>query len=161
MQTAQIIEEHMQEEVFNKIPARAPKKLYALLCGHFPLEPIRNKKHHEQAMTILINLSEFIEGRDVRAARPQYLSYMEVLGTLVEEYEKKHFDIDSDTVTGAEMLKFLMDQHELGQGDFEKEIGKQPYVSDILSGRRKLNEKHIAALSKRFGVSPSVFFPVA
>jgi HTH-type transcriptional regulator/antitoxin HigA len=56
------------------------------------------------------------------------------------------------------MLRFLMDQHELRQSDLAEEIGTQGVVSEILSGKRDLNRGHIESLSKRFSVSPAVFF---
>jgi len=50
-----------------------------------------------------------------------------------------------------------MDEHSLGQGDLP-EIGSQSLVSKILNGERQLTLEHIRSLSKRFGVSPTVFF---
>jgi HTH-type transcriptional regulator/antitoxin HigA len=37
-------------------------------------------------------------------------------------------------------------------------LGSQGVVSEILSGKRELNTRQIAALADRFGVSPAVFF---
>jgi HTH-type transcriptional regulator/antitoxin HigA len=38
------------------------------------------------------------------------------------------------------------------------ELGSESTVSLVLSGKRQLNRDHIARLSRRFHVSPSVFF---
>jgi HTH-type transcriptional regulator/antitoxin HigA len=51
-----------------------------------------------------------------------------------------------------------MEQHGLSQGDLP-EIGSQGVVSEILRGKRELNVRQIAALSKRFGLPADVFFP--
>ena len=51
---------------------------------------------------------------------------------------------------------FLMEQHELKQGDLP-EIGSQGVVSEILAGKRELNVRQVRALSKRFGVSAATF----
>ena len=59
--------------------------------------------------------------------------------------------------TGAEMLQYLMEEHGLTQSDLP-EVGSQGVVSEILRGKRELNVRQIRALSKRFNVSPSVFF---
>jgi HTH-type transcriptional regulator/antitoxin HigA len=56
------------------------------------------------------------------------------------------------------MLKVLMEEHGLRQGDLP-EIGSQGVVSEILRGKRELNVRQIAALSKRFGLPADVFFP--
>lgn len=81
--------------------------------------------------------------------------FLEVLGTLVESYESDHFKIKG--ATGREVLRFLMEEHGLTQADLP-EIGSQGVVSEILHGRRELNARQIKALSRRFGVSPAVFF---
>ncbi|MEO1801157.1 MAG: transcriptional regulator, partial [Cyanobacteria bacterium J06629_2] len=40
------------------------------------------------------------------------------------------------------------------------EIGSQGVVSEILSGKRKLNVRQIQLLAERFHVSPATFFDV-
>ena len=57
---------------------------------------------------------------------------------------------------GAEVLRFFMAEHNLTQSGLP-EVGSQGVVSEILRGKRDLNVRQIRALSKRFGVSPSVF----
>jgi len=37
-------------------------------------------------------------------------------------------------------------------------FGTPSVVSEVLSGKRKLNKEHIQKLSERFGVSPELFF---
>lgn len=81
-------------------------------------------------------------------------SLMEILGTLIENYESRHFPETASDPVGT--LKFLMKEHGLKQGDLS-EIGSQGVVSEILKGRRELNVRQIKALSHRFNVSPAVF----
>jgi HTH-type transcriptional regulator/antitoxin HigA len=52
-----------------------------------------------------------------------------------------------------------MDEHGLTQSDLS-EVGSQGVVSEILSHKRQLNGRQIKALSKRFGVSASVFLEI-
>jgi HTH-type transcriptional regulator/antitoxin HigA len=59
-------------------------------------------------------------------------------------------------IKGADSLRFLMEEHGLRQSDLP-EVGSQGVVSEILEGKRELNVRQIRALSRRFGVSPSVF----
>jgi len=87
--------------------------------------------------------------------RHPLFGFLEVLGTLVENYESDHVDMKG--ATGRDVLKFLMDEHGLAQSDLP-EIGSQGVVSEILHGRRELNTRQIKALSERFGVSPAAFF---
>lgn len=55
------------------------------------------------------------------------------------------------------MLRVLMDQHHLTQGDFENEIGKRSMVCRILNGQRRLTLDHARALAKRFDIPVSAF----
>ena len=83
------------------------------------------------------------------------MGLVEHLGDLVSAYEQKHHPMPASD--GRTALTFLMEQHGLGQSDLP-EIGAQSVVSEILSGKRQLNVRHIRALSERFGVSPETFF---
>lgn len=78
----------------------------------------------------------------------------ERMGDLIHAYEEKRLKLRD--VSGANALKFLMQQHGLKQADLA-EIGPQSVVSDILKGKRKLNVRQIAALAHRFGVAADVF----
>ena len=80
--------------------------------------------------------------------------FLEVLGIVIENYEAEHYDLDG--ATGADALKYLMQEHDLHQDDLS-EIGSQGVVSEILNGKRQLNVNQIHKLSERFKVSPVVF----
>ena len=58
---------------------------------------------------------------------------------------------------GITTLRVIMEQHNLGVADLP-EIGSKSLVSRILSGERRLTRNHIEALSKRFNISPALFF---
>jgi len=57
-----------------------------------------------------------------------------------------------------EVLQFLMDQHGLLQKDLADVFGAPSIVSEVLSGKREINQDHIKRLSRRFHVSPELFF---
>ena len=80
--------------------------------------------------------------------------FAERIGELIEAYEAKHHPLPD--AEPPEVLRFLMDQHGLKQGDLP-EIGAQSVVSAILHGKRQLNLRQVSALSKRFGVSAEAF----
>ncbi len=62
---------------------------------------------------------------------------MEVLVTLIEAYEKKHFPIGpADPV---EAIKFRMEQQGLTQKDLEPFIGSSGRVSEVLNRKRRLS----------------------
>jgi HTH-type transcriptional regulator / antitoxin HigA len=87
---------------------------------------------------------------------PAEKNLAEVLTLLVEAYEEEHYPIRS--ASPVEVLKELMDANNLRQKDLAPMLGSESVVSEVLSGKRELNKHHIEKLSKRFGVSPAVFF---
>jgi len=115
-----------------------------------PLLSIRNEREYNAAVKRLNTLLDEIGDNE---KHPLY-SLLDTLGSLVALYEEEHYSIPY--VTGADVLRFLMDEHGLAQSDLP-EIGSQGVVSEILNGKRELNVRQIRELSKRFKVSPTVF----
>ncbi len=111
---------------------------------------IQNEQEYDSALERLNNLIDEV-GMDER--HPLY-SLLDTLSTVVHAWEEQHHPMPK--LEGADSLRFLMEEHELTQSDLP-EVGSQGVVSEILSGKRELNVRQIRALSKRFGVSPSVF----
>lgn len=111
----------------------------------------RNEREYGKLMEFADELMEWSRHhKDINAT-----SLLRLIAGNIEAYETHHYP--TKNVSPVEMLKFLMDEHGLGQGDLP-EIGSQPLVSKILNGERQLTLEHIRSLSERFGVSPAVFF---
>jgi HTH-type transcriptional regulator / antitoxin HigA len=79
-----------------------------------------------------------------------------LLTLLIERYESERYPVPD--AEPAEVLRFLLEQNGLSQRDIAPELGSESTVSLVLAGKRRLNRNHIARLSRRFHVSPSVFF---
>lgn len=60
-------------------------------------------------------------------------------------------------VSGSQVLRFLMDQHNHKLKDLEN-IAPKSVWSEILNGKRQLNKNHITKLAEKYHVSPAVFF---
>ena len=87
---------------------------------------------------------------------PEEEEAIELLMLLIERYEAKRDPVpDADPV---DVLRFLLERNGLSQRDIRRELGSESTVSLVLSGKRRLNRDHIERLSRRFHVSPSVFF---
>ena len=114
------------------------------------LTPPHNAEQYDQLIVFLDEVTDIV-GED--ESHP-LSSLMETLGTLIEAYEIQNIS----EIEGApdRVLQFLMEEHNLKQLDLP-EVGSQGVVSEILSGKRKLNISQMKALSERFGVSPAVF----
>lgn len=81
---------------------------------------------------------------------------IDLLTLLIERYEEEHFSVPQ--ASAPDVLRFLLERHGLKQRDLAADLGGESVVSEVLSGKRKLNATHIEQLSRRFHVSPAVFF---
>ncbi len=75
---------------------------------------------------------------------------LDVLVTLIEAYERKHFPLDlPDPV---EAIKFEMEQKGLTVKDLEPMIGKSNRVYEVLNRKRSLTLKMIWKLHQELGI---------
>ena len=89
-----------------------------------------------------------------QTAEPRH--YIQLLAVLIEAWDNVHHAIEN--ATPIEVLQTLMAANNLKQENLAPILGTESIVSDILKGKRNLTVEHIARLSKRFKVSPAVFF---
>ena len=83
------------------------------------------------------------------------LDTIDLLTLLVTDYESK--SRTAPQVSPIEVLKYLMEKHNLSQRDLVEVIGSDSLVSRIVRGERNLTVAHMHALAERFHVSPAVF----
>jgi HTH-type transcriptional regulator / antitoxin HigA len=82
--------------------------------------------------------------------------YCELLGVLIEDYEKRAFPLKSKA--GAiDILKELIAANRLQQKDLLDVFKHKTLLSEILRGKRPLSLDHIRGLARLFRVSPEVF----
>jgi len=79
-----------------------------------------------------------------------------LLTLLIEDFEEKHYKLPKGKP--LDVLRFLIEQHNLLQKDLADVFGTPSIVSEVLNGKRELNKAQIARLSARFHVSPELFF---
>lgn len=79
---------------------------------------------------------------------------LELLGLLVESYEKERFPIAAPTP--VEAILFRLEQKGLQQKDLEPIIGSKGRVSEILNGKRRLTVPMIRKLSTNLDIPVSV-----
>jgi HTH-type transcriptional regulator/antitoxin HigA len=75
---------------------------------------------------------------------------LDVLVTLVEVYEEKHYFIDAPDPISA--IKFRMEQEDLQQKDLIPIIGDKSIVSKVLKGQRKLTVEMIRNLHEQLKI---------
>ncbi len=80
----------------------------------------------------------------------------ELLTLLIEDFEEKHYALNA--ASPLEILNELMSANNLKQKNLLDVFGTPSIVSEVLRGKRKLTTEHIRRLSRRFHVSPELFF---
>jgi HTH-type transcriptional regulator / antitoxin HigA len=83
--------------------------------------------------------------------------YVQLLTVLIEAWDNAEHAIEN--ASPVEVLQTLIAANNLKQKDLVPVFGTESIVSEVLKGKRKLTAEHIGRLSKRFKVSPAVFFP--
>ena len=78
----------------------------------------------------------------------------DVLGLMIDEYEKKHYPIEAPDP--IEAIKIRMEEMQLKQIDLVNEIGGKSRVSEILNRKRKLTVDMIRKLTTRLNLSPEL-----
>jgi HTH-type transcriptional regulator/antitoxin HigA len=121
---------------------------YALEVGS--PTPITSERQHEEYLSVLDKLA------NKENSTKEEEKYAEVLMTLIEAYEGAHYSIPD--ASPVEVLRALMDANHLRQKDLVPIFGSESIVSEVLNKKRGLNKNHIEKLSKRFRISPAVFF---
>jgi len=126
----------------------AVSEKYALEVGS--PTPIASERQHAEYLSVLDKLAS--KENPTREEE----KYAEVLITLIEAYEEEHHPIPD--ASPMEVLRSLMEANDLRQKDLVPIFGSESIVSEVLHKKRSLNKTHIEKLSKRFHVSPAVFF---
>ena len=78
----------------------------------------------------------------------------DVLGLMIDDYEKKHYPIEAPDP--IEAIKIRMEEMRLKQIDLVNEIGGKSRVSEILNRKRKLTVDMIRKLTTRLNLSPEL-----
>ncbi len=78
----------------------------------------------------------------------------DILGLLIDEYERKHYPIDAPDP--IEAIKIRMEEMQLKQVDLVNEIGGKSRVSEVLNRKRKLTVDMIRKLTTRLNLSPGL-----
>jgi HTH-type transcriptional regulator / antitoxin HigA len=111
------------------------------------IKPIRTEKDYKATLRRINSLME------AEANTPE-ADELEVLATLVEVYEDKHFPMSLPNP--VEAIKFRMEQTGLSARDLVPFIGSRSKVSEVLSGKRPLTLQMIRSLHKNLGISAEV-----
>jgi HTH-type transcriptional regulator / antitoxin HigA len=107
------------------------------------IRPIRTKRDYHRA------LARVEELMDARLRTPEG-DELDVLATLVEAYEDRHFPIQAPDP--VEAILFRMEQRGLTRKDLEPYLGSRHRVSEVLNRKRDLSVTMIRRLHKGLGI---------
>ena len=107
--------------------------------------PIRDAGHYAR----MVALADELVASGQAGDGGELAGLFGIVCELIADHDRQHYPVP-DAPPPA-VLRFLMQQHGLTQSDLP-EIGNQSVVSQILSGRRLLNARQIAALAARFRI---------
>ena len=111
------------------------------------IRPIKTDTDYRQALTE-------IEGLMLAEPDTSEGDRLDILVTLVEAYEARHYRIEAPHP--IEAIKFRMEQQGLSRRDLEPMIGPRNRVADVLNRKRGLSIEMIRQLHERLGISAEV-----
>jgi len=111
------------------------------------IKPIRTKTDYERTVR---------EIEQLWGARKGTLEgdRLDVLATLVEAYEEKHFPIDPPDP--IEAIRFRLEQQGLDTRALIGVIGSRSRIYEVMKGKRALSLEMIRRLHQRFGIPAEV-----
>ncbi|MBA5791718.1 helix-turn-helix domain-containing protein [Flavobacterium sp. xlx-214] len=111
------------------------------------LRPIKTEQDYQAALERLEAIFDALPGTEES-------DELEILGMLIEKYEKEHFPIDlPDPI---EAIKFRMEQMGYTQNDLAEMIGLKSRASEILNRKRKLSLEMIRLLTQKLHIPSEV-----
>lgn len=111
------------------------------------IKPIKSQRDYEAALEQLTTLM------DAAPNTPEG-DMLDVLSTLVEAYEEKHFPIEAPDPIAA--IEFVIEQQGLQRKDIERYLGSRSRVSEILNHKRNLTLPMIRKLHYGLGIPAEI-----
>lgn len=118
------------------------------------IKPIRTEVDYQQALKAI---EPYFDKED--ELTDDELDYFDVMVTLIENYESKHYQIELPDPIQA--IKFRMEQEELTIKDLEPIIGKPNRVYEVLNKTRPLSLNMIRNVHKHLGIGADVLIQTA
>ncbi len=110
--------------------------------------------HSEQDSERWITALEALDSRGDSNLEEKWLA--ELLTLLIEDFEEKAYSLPA--ASPVDTVRHLMEENGLRQADMLDVFGTASIASEVLNGKRSLAKSHIERLSRKFKVSPAVFF---
>lgn len=113
------------------------------------IHPIRTKADYEKALKAVSPYFDNVPEEGTEEA-----DRFEILVTLIEAYESKHYPLDKPDP--VEAIKFRMEQAGLSVKDLEPIIGRSNRVYEVLNRKRPLTLAMIRRLHRHLGIPAAI-----
>lgn len=110
--------------------------------------PIKTKRDHKEALERINTLM------DKEKKTPSEMNELDILSTLVSDYEKTNFKIEPPHP--IEAIKFRMDQMGISQKDLGDILGSRQRASEYLNKKIPLSISAIRILEDKLGIDAAV-----
>jgi len=124
---------------------------YASLLHRTAPAVIHSERENDRCISMLEALDR--KGEKLTSAERRLA---ELLTVLIEDFEEKAYALKP--ARPVDILRELLQANNLKQKDLLDVFGTPSIVSEVLREKRGLTVEHIRKLSRRFHVSPEVFF---
>lgn len=125
---------------------------YGNLIAKFPPRVIYNENEY---ITVQAQVDHLVDRLDLTPAEEEYL---DLLGTLIWEYEQRSEPSADYELRGIALLRGLIELHDLKQQDLVPIFKTKSIVSAVLNGKRQLTTEHINQLAAFFHLPHGLFF---
>jgi HTH-type transcriptional regulator / antitoxin HigA len=111
------------------------------------LRPIKTETDYQKALAEIEMLFD-------AAPNTAECDRLDILATLVEAYEKKHYPIDLPDPIAA--IEYYMESRGWSRRELEPYIGSRARVSEVLSRKRSLSLEMIRRLHQELGIPAEI-----
>jgi len=125
---------------------------YRELISAFLPRVIHNESDYQ---AIQAQVDRLVDHADHTPAEQEYL---DLLGTLIWEYEQRTEPVANYELRGVALLRGLIELHALKQQDLVPIFKTKSIVSAVLNGKRQLTAAHINKLAAFFRLPHGLFF---
>lgn len=124
---------------------------------HLPLAVFKKPENPIEYDVLENILDEIID--EIRENEDHPLALVaQIIGDNLEDFDDKNHPAIGHAVTDIELIRHLMHENNLNQGDMTDVFGNQGNVSKFLNGERGLSKRQISKIVARFQISADFFF---
>lgn len=131
------------------VPPLTVAPAYLELIRRFPLRPLRSDADYDAAVAVMNSL---IDGE----RSPDEEDYLQVLGSLVREYDEEHHALPA--ASQGDILRLFLDDRGISQAELARGTGiPESSISAMLKGTRGIGKNARATLARFLEVEPTDF----